>query len=99
MFIILPLSTDSETPTVLSSLPKKSHHITERIIPYRSTPIMTHAIHILMTPKRRPNKAIHVNYPQTHIYAKIIHGKNVQAAKLELNITIQVLSPFYQGPR
>ena len=85
-------------PIVLSSPPNKSAYTTESIILYRSTPIITHVIHILMAPERRSNKIIHVNYPQTHVYG-YPHVKSTQAARLELNITIQVLSLYFQGPR
>ena len=61
-------STVSEMPIVLSSPLNKSHHITDSIISYRSTPIITHVIHILMTLERRSNKIIYVYNPQTHMY-------------------------------
>ena len=61
-------STIYEMPIVLSSPLNKSHHITDGIISYRSTPITTHVIHMLMTPEGRSNKILYVYDPQTHMY-------------------------------
>ena len=61
-------STVSEMPIVLSSPLNESQHITDSIISYRSTPIITHAIYTLMAPEKRSNKIIYVYDPQNHMY-------------------------------